>query len=1068
METSRWEDSLDAQAEPAVAEVPSVVAVVVTSDPDERFDAVLASLAAQDYPSLTVLVVDVASRADLSARIGSVIPDAFIRRLDQPATYAAGANEALDAVEGANYLLFLSDDAALDVDAVSLMVEEAFRSNAGIVGPKFVEAERPDHLLQVGLSADKIGVTLGTVEPGEIDHEQHDAVRDVFAVPHAAMLIRADLCAELGGFDASLSSGLEEVDLCWRARLAGGRVIVAPDAVAQRPRAALEERFGPDPDAERALEPRHRLQLLLRNYSGWSLARILPQAAAVSVFQAAALLVAGRPRRSFALITAWFWNLAHLPETMRARTAVQGLRAIPDSGIRAFQVRGFAYARAFFAGQLDLGGRVERLSGAGRDFAQGLSGGVSRPNIVFGAVLTLLVLLGSRDLIGERVPAVGALLPWPGMSELFESFTSAWRFDGLGSSAPAPPGQAIVGVFTALFFGASAMARTAVVVGAVPLGAYAMFRLQLPLARSVWPPLAAAAAYAAVPLSRNTIAAGRLGPLVFFAVAPFLVSRVLRASRTPPYDAVGEDGPPPDRWRSVLSLAVLTALVSAFFPVAAVLVVVAALALLAASALAGDRVASGRGVAASLISLGIVIALLFPWSLSALLPTPDLAALGLAFEQRPSLIDVLRFDTGPARIGVAWLLLGVAALPLFVGSGSRLRWATRAWTLMFVGFVAAWLPGRIGADIGTPPVEGALVLAAIGISMAVGLSAGILREDLGRAELSWRQGTAVLAIGAIAVAVLPFLADTFDGRWRLDRRDWHGSLAWMESEQQEGAFRVLWVGDASTLPLHPLRLSDGTGWGVSRGGPGDLDALWPAPDHGPTGHVEGSLEAALAGRTDRLGHLLGPLAIRYIAYPLTAQPRGDQAPEPVETPLAAGLSRQVDLTELRIDPSLVLYENRAWMPDGALVTGAAAAELAEAGTPSDTLRVELEGARPVGGLPETPEIVVPDRQIDQVEGVLIDAEAFDDSWEATADGALRPHFRAFGLVNGFRVEDVDRVEVSHGGQALRYGAVGVEAAIWLLVLVTWSRRRRLERQAAHAHRMASLDVRPTQSTEESS
>ena len=80
-----------------------------------------------------------------------------------------------------------------------------------------------------------------------------------------------------------------------------------------------------------------------------------------------------------------------------------------------------------------------------------------------------------------------------------------------------------------------------------------------------------------------------------------------------------------------------------------------------------------------------------------------------------------------------------------------------------------------------------------------------------------------------------------------------------------------------------------------------------------------------------------------------------------------------------------------------------------------------------------------------VAGVLMLGEAYHHTWEATADRALRPHVRAFGLMNGFEVEDVDRVEVTQDGQLLRYGAIGVEALFWVFVVAAWRRRSRLER-----------------------
>ena len=162
----------------------------------------LASLAAQDYPALSVLVLDNASDADPTARIAAALPTAFVRRLAENVGFAAAANEALSTVEGATFLLFCHDDVALDPDAVRVMVEEAYRSNAAIVGPKLVDYDHPEVLLEVGMSVDHYGVPFSGIEPGEIDQEQHDGVRDVFFVSHAAMLVRADLFRELGGFDA--------------------------------------------------------------------------------------------------------------------------------------------------------------------------------------------------------------------------------------------------------------------------------------------------------------------------------------------------------------------------------------------------------------------------------------------------------------------------------------------------------------------------------------------------------------------------------------------------------------------------------------------------------------------------------------------------------------------------------------------------------------------------------------------------------------------------------------------------------------------------------------------------
>ena len=128
-------------------QAPPVVAVVVASDPGPWFEECLEALGRQDYPNLDVLVVDAASHAELTARVALVLPRAFILRQRERKGFSAAANEALEAIEGASHLLICHDDVALAPDAVRCLVGEAYRSNAGIVGPKLVEWDAPDHLL---------------------------------------------------------------------------------------------------------------------------------------------------------------------------------------------------------------------------------------------------------------------------------------------------------------------------------------------------------------------------------------------------------------------------------------------------------------------------------------------------------------------------------------------------------------------------------------------------------------------------------------------------------------------------------------------------------------------------------------------------------------------------------------------------------------------------------------------------------------------------------------------------------------------------------------------------------
>ena len=133
-------------------------------------------------------------------------------------------------------------------------------------GPKLVSWDDPSVLQHVGLGLDRFGEVDPITEPGEYDQEQHDAVRDVFVLPSACLLVRADLFRALGGFDPAITFHGDDVDLCWRVHLSGARVVVAPQARVAPPRGAggpparppPRPAAGPPPDALRGHAHRHR------------------------------------------------------------------------------------------------------------------------------------------------------------------------------------------------------------------------------------------------------------------------------------------------------------------------------------------------------------------------------------------------------------------------------------------------------------------------------------------------------------------------------------------------------------------------------------------------------------------------------------------------------------------------------------------------------------------------------------------------------------------------------------------------------------------------------------------
>ena len=239
-----------------------VVAVVVTHDaPGERLEPLLGALAGQDHPNLDVLVVDTGT-GDVSERVAAVLPAALVHRVDPSTGFGAAANTVLDLVSGAAYYLFCHDDVVPAPQAVSALVEAAEAWEADVLGPKLVTWDEPGRLAQFGAAVDRLGVALPLVERRELDQGQHDGLRDVFSVPGAFTLVRAERFAEVGGFDEAITFLGDDLSLAWRVRIAGGRVLVTSaarvrhaEAFADRPDGRRRRAAGrPPPGAGRAHE----------------------------------------------------------------------------------------------------------------------------------------------------------------------------------------------------------------------------------------------------------------------------------------------------------------------------------------------------------------------------------------------------------------------------------------------------------------------------------------------------------------------------------------------------------------------------------------------------------------------------------------------------------------------------------------------------------------------------------------------------------------------------------------------------------------------------------------------
>src|SRR5712691_4990581 len=334
----------DPSADDVSERVPSVLAVLVVRDAIGWLRETLSTLAAQTYGRVGVLAIDNASTDGSNELLAKALGQRRVVTLDADRGLAGSFQAALEvpAARGADYLFVLHDDVALDRDAVARLVEaaEGIRGvdDVGVVGPKVVDWDDPRLLLDVGRSADRFGHPYTPLQTGEIDQGQFDRVLEVLCVSSCAMLISRDVWQQVGVFDERLDAGHEELDFCWRARLAGFRVLMTPLARVRHRRAESrgERAREKHSRSKRYFEDRAAIASMLKNYKLLSLLWPVPLDIGLGVGRLAYLVFSRRLEEAFDLLAGWGWNVLHLPGTLARRVRAQSVRRVSDRSLRRF------------------------------------------------------------------------------------------------------------------------------------------------------------------------------------------------------------------------------------------------------------------------------------------------------------------------------------------------------------------------------------------------------------------------------------------------------------------------------------------------------------------------------------------------------------------------------------------------------------------------------------------------------------------------------------------------------------------------------------------------------------
>ena len=212
----------------------SAWAIVLTAGGEEITAACIDSLLVQDYPALTVLLVDNASPDGSGPRIRDRYPSIRYLNTGSNLGFAGGNNRgiALALANGAEHVVVINNDTVAEPRCISLLVEAAATSTrVGAVSPKILHHIEPDRLWFAGGDFSPmraIGIHRRASERDAAD--ETGAIQSMSFATGCCVLFPANVARETQGFAEDFFLYCEDAELSLRLVRAGYRLYYQPAA----------------------------------------------------------------------------------------------------------------------------------------------------------------------------------------------------------------------------------------------------------------------------------------------------------------------------------------------------------------------------------------------------------------------------------------------------------------------------------------------------------------------------------------------------------------------------------------------------------------------------------------------------------------------------------------------------------------------------------------------------------------------------------------------------------------------------------------------------------------------
>jgi GT2 family glycosyltransferase len=252
---------------------------VITLTWNRRLDTLecLKSLSHLTYPNCHIIVVDNGSSDGTAEAVRKRFPDVELvvneRNLGFQGGFNVGMRRALDI--GADFVFVINNDTTVQPDILDELVKYATPSDVGMLSPKIYYLTEPNRIWSVGGDCHPITFEMTHKGDGQIDLGQWSQVIERDFLVGCALLMKRSMLEKIGLFDTGFHPAYyEDVDLCMRARRAGFRLLLVPQAKLWH-RVARSSGGAGSPQ-ERYLMARHSVRYFRKYVRGWRWLIVVP------------------------------------------------------------------------------------------------------------------------------------------------------------------------------------------------------------------------------------------------------------------------------------------------------------------------------------------------------------------------------------------------------------------------------------------------------------------------------------------------------------------------------------------------------------------------------------------------------------------------------------------------------------------------------------------------------------------------------------------------------------------------------------------------------------------------